>query len=163
MLVLSWPLKRPIVPHLFTHPIMFCVYVLTIFIYNFILDLCLGTHMYLFACVCVFRRLHCTRNYIHLNLFGSFILRAVAVLIKDAILFSPSEHTDCSLQPSLVRARAHAHTSARTDAHWLARTHTHIARTSAHTHRPHSLTHSHTLTLDIRPHGLRADELFSVL
>ncbi|XP_054621597.1 vasoactive intestinal polypeptide receptor 2-like isoform X1 [Dunckerocampus dactyliophorus] len=53
--------------------------------------------------ICLFRRLRCMRNYIHLNLFVSFMLRAVAVLTKDVLLFSEEEEiTDCSVQPSLV-------------------------------------------------------------
>ncbi|XP_068998282.1 vasoactive intestinal polypeptide receptor 2-like [Embiotoca jacksoni] len=56
--------------------------------------------------ICLFRKLHCMRNYIHLNLFVSFMLRAAAVLTKDTLLFSDDETTDCSTQPSLVGCKA---------------------------------------------------------
>ncbi|KAL7976501.1 hypothetical protein Chor_008450, partial [Crotalus horridus] len=43
-----------------------------------------------------YRKLHCTRNYIHLNLFLSFILKAVSVLVKDGILYSDTSTDKCS-------------------------------------------------------------------
>ncbi|XP_029796279.1 vasoactive intestinal polypeptide receptor 1 isoform X4 [Suricata suricatta] len=52
------------------------------------------------AILSLFRKLRCTRNYIHMHLFISFILRATAVFIKDLTLFN-SEDVDYCTQGSV--------------------------------------------------------------
>ncbi|XP_063063538.1 vasoactive intestinal polypeptide receptor-like [Engraulis encrasicolus] len=45
--------------------------------------------------LCIFRKLHCTRNYIHMHLFMSFVFKAISVFIKDVVLYAPDDD-DCS-------------------------------------------------------------------
>uniref|UniRef100_A0A8D0G633 ADCYAP receptor type I n=1 Tax=Sphenodon punctatus TaxID=8508 RepID=A0A8D0G633_SPHPU len=54
--------------------------------------------------LCRFRKLHCTRNFIHMNLFVSFILRAISVFIKDGVLYAEQDSNHCFI--STVECKA---------------------------------------------------------
>lgn len=45
--------------------------------------------------LCRCRKLHCTRNFIHMNLFVSFMLRAISVFIKDWVLYEEHDSSHC--------------------------------------------------------------------
>ncbi|XP_004702917.1 growth hormone-releasing hormone receptor [Echinops telfairi] len=77
----------------------------------------------LFAAVAVLltlRKLHCSRNYIHTQLFATFILKAGAVFLKDAALFH-GDHTDhCTFSTALCKVSvAASHFATMTNFSWL--------------------------------------------
>uniref|UniRef100_A0A668AWY0 Growth hormone releasing hormone receptor 2 n=1 Tax=Myripristis murdjan TaxID=586833 RepID=A0A668AWY0_9TELE len=53
---------------------------------------------------CCFRKLLCTRTYIHINLFSTFILRSLAVFIKDAVLFADKNVDHCTVSTPKCKA-----------------------------------------------------------
>ncbi|XP_058497641.1 glucagon receptor isoform X3 [Solea solea] len=64
-------------------------------------SLSLGALLLALGILITFRKLHCMRNNIHMNLFASFILRAVSILVKDALLtltLDPRSNSDTRTQ-----------------------------------------------------------------
>ena len=53
------------------------------------------------------RKLHCTRNFIHMNLFVSFILRAISVFIKDGVLYAKEDSDHCFIHTVSPQAGVH--------------------------------------------------------
>ncbi|XP_068446319.1 secretin receptor [Clinocottus analis] len=48
---------------------------------------------------CLFRKLHCTRNHIHIQVFISYILRAIFIFVRDFLLFTDEELYHCDYYP----------------------------------------------------------------
>nr|XP_023420029.1 growth hormone-releasing hormone receptor [Cavia porcellus] len=71
------------------------------------------------AILVALRRLHCPRNYIHTQLFATFILKAGAVFLKDATLFQDdTEH--CVFSTVLCKVSvAASHLATMTNFSWL--------------------------------------------
>ncbi|XP_003788603.1 growth hormone-releasing hormone receptor [Otolemur garnettii] len=66
------------------------------------------------------RRLHCPRNYIHTQLFTTFILKAGAVFLKDAALFHGDDTDHCSFSTVLCKVSvATSHFATMTNFSWL--------------------------------------------
>ncbi|XP_016889773.1 growth hormone releasing hormone receptor 2 isoform X2 [Cynoglossus semilaevis] len=66
--------------------------------------LSLATLLVALLIFCTFRKLHCTRNHIHLNLFVTFMLRSLAVFIKDAVLFADHSLDHCTMSTAQCKA-----------------------------------------------------------
>ncbi|KAF3853966.1 hypothetical protein F7725_014654 [Dissostichus mawsoni] len=49
-------------------------------------------------------RLLCKRNYIHLHLFASFMLRSLAVFVKDVVLFADKSTDHCTVSTLWCKA-----------------------------------------------------------
>uniref|UniRef100_A0AAY5F301 Glucagon receptor a n=1 Tax=Electrophorus electricus TaxID=8005 RepID=A0AAY5F301_ELEEL len=64
-------------------------------------SLSLGALVLALGILVAFRKLHCMRNNIHMNLFASFILRASSILIKDVLLDRPHLNIDPDITTDL--------------------------------------------------------------
>uniref|UniRef100_A0A669CLR1 ADCYAP receptor type I n=1 Tax=Oreochromis niloticus TaxID=8128 RepID=A0A669CLR1_ORENI len=85
-----------------THPDMYYVSVKALYTVGYSTSLVsLTTAMVI---LCRFRKLHCTRNFIHMNLFVSFILRAISVFIKDGVLYAKEDSEHCFIHTLECRA-----------------------------------------------------------
>ncbi|KAH0510289.1 Growth hormone-releasing hormone receptor [Microtus ochrogaster] len=72
------------------------------------------------AILVALRRLHCPRNYIHMQLFATFILKASAVFLKDAALFQGDGTDHCGLSTILCKVSvAISHFATMTNFSWL--------------------------------------------
>ncbi|KAG3278089.1 growth hormone releasing hormone receptor [Ictidomys tridecemlineatus] len=72
------------------------------------------------AILVALRKLHCPRNYIHTQLFATFILKAGAVFLKDATLFHSDDTDYCTFSTVLCKVSvATSHFATMTNFSWL--------------------------------------------